>query len=145
MFFFFFFFIALASCLHSGVISPLISAYWAPTDLRSSSFRDHLPGDLPNPGIEPRSPLLQADSLPIEPQGKPKKAGVGALSLLQWIYLTQELNWCLLHCRQIVYHLSYQGNLNNWLPLLNWNLGVCYRIFLVLCRMQMNALDTWYN
>ena len=29
-------------------------------------------GDLPNPGIEPRSPSLQADSLPAEPQGKPK-------------------------------------------------------------------------
>jgi len=28
------------------------------------------PGDLPNPGIEPRSPSLQADSLPAEPQGK---------------------------------------------------------------------------
>ena len=27
--------------------------------------------DLPNPGIEPRSPVLQADSLPAEPQGKP--------------------------------------------------------------------------
>ena len=27
------------------------------------------PGDLPNPGIEPRSPALQADSLPAEPQG----------------------------------------------------------------------------
>jgi len=24
------------------------------------------PGDLPNPGIEPRSPALQADSLPSE-------------------------------------------------------------------------------
>ena len=29
------------------------------------------PGDLPNPGIEPRSPILQADSLPSEPPGKP--------------------------------------------------------------------------
>ena len=29
------------------------------------------PGDLPNPGIEPRSPTLQADSLPAEPPGKP--------------------------------------------------------------------------
>ena len=29
------------------------------------------PGDLPNPGIEPRSPALQADSLPAEPQGSP--------------------------------------------------------------------------
>ena len=28
------------------------------------------PGDLPNPGIEPRSPTLQLDSLPAEPQGK---------------------------------------------------------------------------
>src|SRR5574340_945194 len=30
------------------------------------------PGDLPNPGIEPGSPELQADSLPSEPPGKPK-------------------------------------------------------------------------
>ena len=30
------------------------------------------PGDLPNPGIEPRSPALQADSLPTELQGKPQ-------------------------------------------------------------------------
>ena len=28
--------------------------------------------NLPNPGIEPRSSTLQADSLPAEPQGKPK-------------------------------------------------------------------------
>ena len=30
-----------------------------------------LPGDLPNPGLKPRSPTLQTDSLPAEPQGKP--------------------------------------------------------------------------
>ena len=30
------------------------------------------PGDLPNPGIKPRSPTLQADSLSAEPQGKPE-------------------------------------------------------------------------
>ena len=30
---------------------------------------------LPNPGIEPRSPALQADSLPAEPPGKPKVCG----------------------------------------------------------------------
>ena len=29
------------------------------------------PGDLPNPGIKPRPPALQADSLPAELQGKP--------------------------------------------------------------------------
>ena len=36
-----------------------------------------------NPGIEPRSPTLQADSLPAEPQRKPKNTGVGSLPL-QW-------------------------------------------------------------
>ena len=41
------------------------------------------PVDLPNPGIEPRSPALQVDSLPSETPGKPKKTGVGSLSLLQ--------------------------------------------------------------
>ena len=55
------------------------------------------PEDLPNPGIEPRSPALQADFLPAEPPGKPKNTGVGSLSLLQWIFPTQELNWVLLH------------------------------------------------
>ena len=29
------------------------------------------PGDLPDPGIKPRSPTLQADALPFEPPGKP--------------------------------------------------------------------------
>ena len=29
------------------------------------------PGDLPDPGIEPGSPALQADALPSEPLGKP--------------------------------------------------------------------------
>ena len=33
------------------------------------------PGNLPNPGIEPRSPTLQADSLPSEPPGKPSPPG----------------------------------------------------------------------
>ena len=45
------------------------------------------------------SPTLQANSLPIEPQGKPKDTGVGSLFFL-------------LHCRQTLYQLSYQGSLN---------------------------------
>ena len=67
------------------------------------------PGDLPDPGIEPESLALQADSLPSESPGKPKNSGGGNLSLLQEIFLTQEWNWGLLHCRQIFYQLSYQG------------------------------------
>ena len=68
------------------------------------------PGDLPNPGIKPRSPALQADSLPAEPQGKPKNTGVGRLSLLQQIFPTEELYWDLLNCRWILFQLSYQGS-----------------------------------
>ena len=30
------------------------------------------PGDLPNPGVEPGSPALEADALPSEPPGKPR-------------------------------------------------------------------------
>ena len=37
------------------------------------------PGALSNPWIEPRTPALQVDSLPAEPQGKPKNTGVGGL------------------------------------------------------------------
>ena len=50
------------------------------------------PGDLPNPEIKPRSPTLQVNYLPAEPQGKPKNTGVGSLSLLQQIFPTQESN-----------------------------------------------------
>ena len=66
------------------------------------------PGDLPNPGVAPRSPSLQADSLPAESPGKSKNTGVGSLSLLQQIILTQESNQGLLHCMQILYQLSYE-------------------------------------
>ena len=68
------------------------------------------PGDLPKPGIKTRSPALQVDSLLSEPPGKPKNIGVSSLSLLQEIFPTQESNWGLQHCRQILYQLSYQGN-----------------------------------
>ena len=61
-----------------------------------------------NSGIELRSPTLQTDSLQTEPPGKPKNTGVGSLSLLQANFLTQESNLGLLHCRHILYQLSYQ-------------------------------------
>ena len=53
------------------------------------------PGDLPNPGIKPRYPVLQVDSSPAEPPRKSKNTGVGSLFLLQGIFLTQESNWSL--------------------------------------------------
>ena len=63
------------------------------------------------PRIKPRSPALQVDSLPAEPQGKPKNSGGGSPSLLQGIFQTRELNPGLLHCRQILRYLSHQGSL----------------------------------
>ena len=66
--------------------------------------------DLPNPGIKPRSPKLQVDSLLSEPPGKPMNTGVGSLSLLQGNFSAQVLNPDLLHCRQILYSLSHQGS-----------------------------------
>ena len=62
----------------------------------------------PTQGLNPG--LLQADSLPSEPPGKLKNTRMGSLSLLQGIFLTQELNQVLLHCKQILYQLSYQGS-----------------------------------
>ena len=68
----------------------------------------HPPGDLPKPGMEPRSPELQADSILSEPPGKPKNTGVGSHSLLQGIFPTQGSNPGLLNCRRILYQLSHK-------------------------------------
>ena len=65
------------------------------------------PGDHPNPGIKSRSPKLQVDSLPAEPQGKPRNTGEGSLSLLQGIFLTHESNQGLLHCRLIFFFTNW--------------------------------------
>ena len=104
--------------IHSSILTGKIPRTEEPDGLQSMEFSRPeywngypfpSPGDLPNPGIEPRSPALQADSLPAEPQGKTKDTGVGSLSLLQGIFVTQESNWGLLRCRWILYQLSHQA------------------------------------
>ena len=62
-----------------------------------------------HPGIKPKSPSMQVDSLPAEPPGKPKNTGVGSLSLLQGIFPTKESNQGHLRCGRICYQLSHQG------------------------------------
>ena len=55
-----------------------------------------LPGDLPNPGIEPMSPALQEDSLPAEPSGKPKNPCNWHLNprlSVKTIVETENTNW----------------------------------------------------
>ena len=66
------------------------------------------PGDHPNPRIKCRSPTLQADSLPAEPQGKPKNTGVVAYPFSRG--LSQPRNQGLLHCRLKLCQLNYQGS-----------------------------------
>ena len=93
--------------LSMGILQARILEWVAmPSPRGSSQSRD------PNP----RSPALQADSILFEPPGKPKNPGVSPGSLLQGIFLTQELNCGLLHCRWILYQLSYIGS-----PLININ------------------------
>ena len=55
------------------------------------------PGDLPSPGIKPRSPALQVDSSPSESPGKPKNTGVGAYP---GNLPNPGINQILLHCRR---------------------------------------------
>ena len=43
-----------------------------------------------------------------------QNTGVGSLSLLLGILLTQELNCGLLYCKQVLYQLSYQGSPSVW-------------------------------
>ena len=96
-----------------SVVSDSLQPYGLYSSWNSPGQNTRVPSvDLPNPGIEPKSPSLHVDSLPAKPQGKPNNTGVGILSLLQGIFLTQELNEGLLHCRQILYQLSYQGSLS---------------------------------
>ena len=58
--------------LYSPWNSPGQSTDW-------SGYPFPSPGYLPNLGIEPRSPVLQTNSLPAEPQVKPIFVGMGLL------------------------------------------------------------------
>ena len=65
----------------SNSATPWTVAHQAPLSMEFSRQEDWSglpfpsPGDLPNPGIKPRSPTLQADSLLSEPAGKPTGYG----------------------------------------------------------------------
>ena len=63
-------------CTHQAPLSMGFSRqeYWSGLSFPSS-------GDLPNPGIKPKSPALQADSLPTELQGKALVASTGTLGM----------------------------------------------------------------
>ena len=53
------------------------------------------PGDLPDPGIEPGSPALEAEALTSEPPGKPRKHyfSLWSFKLLTWFYKYRMVRW----------------------------------------------------
>ena len=58
------------------------------------------------PRDQTQVPHIAGEFLPSEPPDNPKNTGVGTLSVLQGILLTQESNLDLLHCRSIVKSVS---------------------------------------
>ena len=56
---------------------------------------------------------------------------MSSLSLLQQIFTTQKSNQSLLHCRQILYQLSYQGSLKKSSNHPNFNISEILQITMV--------------
>ena len=106
------------------------------------------PGDLPDPGIEPRSPALQEDSLLCEPPGKPYSElnkGPVELSQLPWGFMS--LFFDCIHIQVCLYMMKYsvglqkQSNCLSWQQLefvedltTGWNLALGQRQEQVGCR-----------
>ena len=71
-------------------VTPWTVAYQVPPSMEFSKQEcwSGLPfpsaGDLPDPGIEPGSPALQADALPAEPPGKPELLTLSAYFVLKF-------------------------------------------------------------
>ena len=59
-----------------------------------SGFPFPSPGDLPDPGIKPRSPSLQADTLSSEPPGKLYMTTGKTISLTVWTFVGKKLCVC---------------------------------------------------
>ena len=92
--------IAHQATLSMGILQARILGWVAMHSSRGSS----------KPSDQTQVSHVAGDSLLSQPLEKLKNTGVGSLSLLQGNLLTQESNWCLLHCRWILYQLSYQGS-----------------------------------
>ena len=72
------------------------------------------PGDLPDPGIKPRSPALQVDSLPSEPPGKPMCMHISPLFWIPFPYRssqrTEKSSLCLLSRFSLVIYFIHSIN-----------------------------------
>ena len=96
------------------------------------------PGDLPNPGIKPRSPALQADALTSQPPGKPFWVR-GKLLAFYWYNLTKCKRKCslfwLLVCSGNILNISFQNLVSDPCEICAVVSQVT-RVFLVICNLQ---------
>ena len=72
-----------------------------------------------------------------------KKTGVGCHALLQGIFLIQEWNPGLLHCRQILYWLSYEGSPTHPIGCFKWKGNPVTSGSLVLGSLCFSGLSLW--
>ena len=127
--------------------TPWTVAYQAPPSMEFSrqEYWSGLPfpspGDLPDPGIKPGSPALQADALPSEPSGKPliTKEVINSCSVVSdslWPHESQQTGqldpWLadtILHHNTAMYSislLSFQCHTEKWKELVhNFHEGNC--------------------
>ena len=107
------------------VETPWTVAYQAPQSVEFSrqEYWSGLPfpspGDLPDPGIETRSPALEADSLPSEPPGKPLLMAIVlrillliGLSIKQGFKYGQSLIFSFYYRKSYAFLLKYCGHLS---------------------------------
>ena len=81
------------------------------------------PGDLPDPGMQHRSPVLQADSLPSEPPGKSPEL---------CMYLCMEM-WLYSVCIYIVYACIYSVYACIYTYIYTWCVHMCIRVYIHVC------------
>ena len=111
------------SVIHSSICSSIhppihpvqwVSSLYHALKVKVQSVSHSVVSDsLPPHGLSPTRLLCPWDS-PGKNAGvekKKKNTGVSSHSLPQGIFLTQESNPGFLHCRQFLYHLSFQGSL----------------------------------
>ena len=72
-----------------------------------------------------------------------KNTGVGCHTLLQGIFLTQGLNPCLLHCRQILYCWATREALGTGLHSRKWAVGEWAKLRLYLQLLPITHITTW--
>ena len=116
---------AWCAAVHGVVKKRAWLSDWTATTIKlQAQYLDHAMDSLNLTFIPSRSLVsssLQPHGLYSPWNSSGQNTGVGSLSLLQGSFPTQESNWRLLHCRQILYQLSHQGS-----PLFMYNTKIIW-------------------